>query len=131
MIKAQMIGHLGQDAVIRSVNGKNVINFSVAHTEKWNNSAGVSQQKTVWLECNYWQDKTAIAQYLKKGTQVYVEGVPEVRQWEKDGRHGANMTLRVSSIQLLGGKPAEAAAAQSTPASEEPSFDPNSDSLPF
>lgn len=102
MIKLQVIGHLGKDAIVNNVNGKTVINFSVAHTEKFT-SNGEKKEKTIWVECGYWTDKTAIAPYLKKGTQVYVEGQPDIRVWESNtGSSGASLQLRVSSVQLLG-----------------------------
>ena len=72
MIKTQVIGHLGKDAVVTSVLGKTVINFSVAHTEKFKDASGAVKEKTTWVDCSNWTDKTAIAPYLKKGTQVYV-----------------------------------------------------------
>ena len=98
MIKLQIIGHLGKDAEVKTLpDGKSVINFSVAHTEKYN-----EQTKTIWVECAKWGDKTAIAQYLKKGTQVYVEGTCDVRTWESNGNHGASLQLRVANVQLLG-----------------------------
>lgn len=104
MLKMQAIGHLGKDALVNNVNGNNVINFSVAHTEKYKDGQGNAQEKTIWVDCSYWTEKTAVAPYLKKGTQVYVEGSPEVRQWEgKDGKAGVSLTLRVQSVQLLGG----------------------------
>src|SRR5687768_15588189 len=103
MIKLQVIGNLGKDCVTNTVNGKSVINFNVAHTEKFKNSQGVQQDKTIWVECAYWTDRTAIAPYLKKGTQVYVEGSPEVRTYPKnDGGTGVSLSLRVASVQLLG-----------------------------
>ena len=43
MLKIFAIGHLGKDATVNNVNGKNVINFSVAHTEKWNDAQGQAQ----------------------------------------------------------------------------------------
>lgn len=104
MIKLQAIGHLGRDAEIRNVNGKNVIDFSVAHTEKWKDHTGNQKEKTIWVSCSYWTDKTAIAQYLKKGTQVYVEGEPDVNYYTKD--NGEVITIqkcRVFSVHLLGG----------------------------
>ncbi|MEJ7912368.1 MAG: single-stranded DNA-binding protein, partial [Chitinophagaceae bacterium] len=56
------------------------------------------------VDCAYWSDRTAIAPYLKKGTQVYVEGGPEVRTYPKnDGTTGASLVLRVMNVQLLGG----------------------------
>ncbi len=103
MIKLQVIGNLGKDCVTNTVNGKSVINFNVAHTEKFRNSQGVQQDKTIWVECAYWTDKTAIAPYLKKGTQVYVEGSPEVRTYPKnDGGTGVSLSLRVQSVSVAG-----------------------------
>jgi single-strand DNA-binding protein len=86
------------------VNGKNVINFNVAHTEKFRDAQGNQKDKTIWVECAYWTDRTGIAPYLKKGTQVYAEGSPEVRTYPKqDGTTGVSLTLRVQNVQLLGG----------------------------
>ena len=104
MIKLQVIGNLGKDCTVNTVNGKNVINFNVAHTEKYKDAQGNQVEKTTWVECAYWTDRTAVSPYLKKGTQVYVEGQPEVRTWESNGKNGASLTLRVASVQLLGGK---------------------------
>jgi single-strand DNA-binding protein len=105
MIKMQVIGRLGKDCIVNTVNGKNVINFSVAHSEKFKDSQGNLQDKTIWVECAYWTDRTAVAQYLVKGTQVYAEGQPEVRTYQKnDGTPGFSLTLRVREVQLLGSK---------------------------
>lgn len=103
MLKTLAIGHLGKDAIINQVNGKNVINFTVAHSEKWKDAQGTQHEKTTWVDCSYWTDRTAIAPYLKKGTQVFVEGTPDVRSFTRnDGTAGAALALRVSQIQLLG-----------------------------
>jgi single-strand DNA-binding protein len=105
MVKMQVIGRLGKDCVVNTVNGKNVINFSVAHSEKFKDNQGNMQDKTIWVDCSYWTDRTAIAQYLVKGTQVYAEGQPEVRSYPKnDGTTGVSLTLRVREVQLLGSK---------------------------
>ncbi|MFI5132154.1 MAG: single-stranded DNA-binding protein [Chitinophagales bacterium] len=105
MIKMQIIGNLGKDCIVNTVNGKNVINFTVAHTEKYKDSQGNQQEKTTWVDCAYWTDRTAIAQYLTKGKQVYAEGQPEVRTFQRnDGTPGASLTLRVREVQLLGGR---------------------------
>jgi len=106
MIKLTAIGNLGKDAVMNTVSGKNVINFTVAHTEKFKDAQGNQKDKTVWVDCAYWTEKTGIAPYLKKGTQVYVEGQPDVRTYTtKEGVNGATLSLRVLSVQLLGSKP--------------------------
>ncbi|HMH20999.1 MAG TPA: single-stranded DNA-binding protein [Puia sp.] len=105
MIKLQVIGNLGKDCVTNAVNGKNVINFSVAHTEKFKDAQGNQKDKTIWVDCAYWTDRTGIAPYLKKGTQVYAEGTPELRTYPKnDGTTGVSLTLRVQSVQLLGSR---------------------------
>ena len=57
------------------------------------------------MDCGYWTDRTAIAQYLTKGKQVYVEGKPEVRAYQKnDGTAGASLSMTVREVQLLGGR---------------------------
>lgn len=105
MIKLQVIGNLGKDCVTNTVNGKNVINFNVAHTEKFRDAQGNQKDKTIWVECAYWTDRTAIAPYLRKGTQVFVDGAPEVRTYTKsDGTTAASLTLRVQTVQLLGNR---------------------------
>lgn len=101
MIKLTAIGNLGKDAIINQVNGKQVINFSIAHTEKFT-SNGEQKEKTTWVECAYWSD-SKVGAYLTKGTQVYIEGQPEVRTYEANGKAGASLTVRIFNIQLLGG----------------------------
>lgn len=126
MIKLQVIGNLGKDCVTNLVNGKNVINFSVAHTEKFRDAQGNQKDKTIWVDCAYWTDRTAIAPYLRKGTQVYAEGTPELRTYPKnDGTTGVSLTLRVVNVQLLGSKGsgegsgnAEGYTAQAAPSSQ-------------
>ncbi|HUR12394.1 MAG TPA: single-stranded DNA-binding protein [Flavitalea sp.] len=105
MLKLLVIGNLGKDCITNTVNGKSVINFSVAHTEKFKDQQGNQKDKTTWVECAYWTDRTGIAPYLKKGTQVYAEGTPEVKTYPKnDGTTGTSLTLRVVSVQLLGSR---------------------------
>ena len=140
MLKLQIIGNLGKDCVVNTVNGKNVINFTVAHTEKFRDSQGTNQERTTWVDCAYWTDKTAISPYLTKGKQVFVEGNPEVKTFTRqDGTPGASLALRVRDIQLLGGRSdAGGPAAMSTEASSSKSSIPNPaditepvDDLPF
>jgi single-strand DNA-binding protein len=103
MIKLQIIGHLGKDAEVNNVNGKTVINFSVAHSEKFKDAQGNQKERSVWADAAYWTDRTGIAPYLKKGTMVYCEGQPDVRTYTtKEGKPGASIVLRIQNIQLLG-----------------------------
>lgn len=124
MIQTTLTGRLGKDATTNSVNGKNVINFSVAV------DIGYGDKKsTLWVEAAHWTDKTGLLPYLKKGTQVLVIGEPNIRTWEK----GASFTLRVAQIELIGGKSEVQQATAATPAAQHVSDDINSDTgdLPF
>lgn len=138
MIKLQVIGNLGRDCVTNNVNGRTVMNFTVAHTERYRDAQGTQQERTTWVDCAYWSDRTAIAPYLKKGTQVYVEGNPEVRTYTKnDGTQGASLTMRVMNIQLLGSRQENsggggmAAPAQSPSYSQPAPMGQMEDDLPF
>ena len=106
MIKLQIVGNLGGDCIVKEVNGKNVINFNVAHTEKYKDAQGNLKERTTWVNCAYWTDRTAVAQYLKRGKQVYAEGAPEADGYlNKENQPAATLRLRVQSVQLLGGRP--------------------------
>ncbi|WP_290710270.1 single-stranded DNA-binding protein [Flavihumibacter sp. CACIAM 22H1] len=140
MIKLQVIGNLGRDCTVNNVNGRSVMNFTVAHTERYRDAQGNQQDKTIWVDCAYWSDRTAVAPYLKKGTQVYVEGTPEVRTYAKnDGSTGASLSMRVLNVQLLGARPENQggggyAPAASTGQQGSPapvSMDHGGDDLPF
>jgi single-strand DNA-binding protein len=103
MIKLQIIGNLGTDCTTNEVNGKTVINFPVAHSERYKDSQGNLVEKTTWVKCAYWTDKTAIAQYLKKGQMVYAEGIPEAEGYlNKENQNAASLKMRVMQVQLLG-----------------------------
>ena len=105
MLKMQVIGNLGKDCVVNTVNGMNVINFTVAHTEKFKDKQGVNQERTTWVECAYWTDRTAIAPYLVKGQLIFAEGNPEVKSFTRnDGSPGSSLNMRVREVQLLGGR---------------------------
>lgn len=136
----QVIGHLGKDATVNEVNGKSVINFTVAHSEKWKAQDGTQNEKTIWVDCAYWVDRDFLSQYLIKGTQVYAEGMPEVRTYTaNDGTTKAVQNMRVFHVQLLGGggnkennqsKPEQAQKSKINPNTTAPDYaDP--DDLPF
>jgi single-strand DNA-binding protein len=99
MVKMQIIGNLTKDAVLNNVSGRSVINMTIAHNEKTKEG----NSKTIYVDCAYWTDKTAIMPYLKKGGLVYADGNPDIKTYTtNDGRSGAILTLRVLSVQLLG-----------------------------
>jgi single-strand DNA-binding protein len=102
MLRVQTICRLGQDAIVNNTNGKTVINFNAAYSEKYKNHEGQEVVNTTWINCAYWTDKTGIAQYLKKGNQVFLEGKPEVRVYtNKEGMSVPQLAVRVSMVKLL------------------------------
>ena len=131
MIKLQIIGNLGKDCIEKEVNGKKVINFSVAHSERYKDSQGNQKEKTTWVECAYWTERTAVAQYLTKGRTVYAEGTPEADPYtNKDGQPAATLRMRVQNVQLLGNSSNEGGGNPNTSAAPIKS-DSGSDDLPF
>lgn len=113
MIKLQIIGNLGKDCIVKEVNGKNVINFSVAHTERYKDAQGNQKERTTWVECAYWTDRTAVSQYLTKGRTVYAEGTPEADAYtNKEGQAAATLRMRVQTVQLLGSNSNEGQGSQ-------------------
>lgn len=107
MLKLTMIGRLGADAEVRDAAGRKVISFNLAHSEQYTDRSGVKQERTTWVRCSLWRDENRIgvAQYLRKGGQVYVEGSPSVRTYEnKEGQTVASFELTVQNLELLGGK---------------------------
>ena len=119
MLKTTLIGSLGQSAAVNNVNGKTVINFSVAHSEKYKDSNGQVVNKVIWVAVSYWSEKTAIAQYLKKGTQVFVEGLPSVDTYKnREGQIMPQLKLRATMVQLLGGNKQENDNQKAAPQSD-------------
>ena len=77
----------------------------MAHSEKYKDAQGNLVDKTTWVNCAYWTDRTAIAQYLKKGQLIYAEGIPDAEGYlSKENKNAASLKLKVFQIQLLGGK---------------------------
>lgn len=142
MIKLQIIGNLGKDCLVKEVNGRSVINFSVAHADKYKDNQGVQHERTTWVECAYWTDKTTVSQWLTKGRTVYAEGTPEADAYiDRNNNAAATLRMRCFSIQLLGGgtndhagqQPAQNTTSQPT-VSQDRYVAPNADAiddLPF
>ena len=132
MINLQVIGHLGNDANVNNVNGKTVVNFSVAHSEKWKDAQGNDKDKTTWVSCAYWSEKVNVANYLKKGTQVFVEGIPEAANYQnQQGQTTPQLKLRVRSIQLLSSTKSNQPGSTDTSDQSEKTFVETKDDLPF
>jgi len=85
--KAILVGNLGKDPEIRyTPNGIPVATFSIATNKKWTDKAsGDKKNKTSWHRIVVWRKRGEIcAEYLKKGSLVYIEGEIQTRTWEKD-----------------------------------------------
>lgn len=73
MLKIEIIGNIGSDAVVKDFNGKKYIAFNVAHSEKYKDAQGNTVEKTTWVSVLK-PGESNVVQYLKKGTGVYVCG---------------------------------------------------------
>lgn len=108
MLKLQVIGNIGRDAVIKEVNGKTTINFSVAENQKYKNNEGENVEKTTWVSCTMWKEinsSTRLTDYLIKGTKVHVDGIPSVRIYKDDqGKSQISLNLKVIGLELLESK---------------------------
>ena len=107
--KVIMIGACGQDPETRYTPGGTAItNLSLATSEQWKDKAGQKQEKTEWHRVVLFGKVAEIAgQYLNKGSQVYIEGKLQTREWEKDGvkRYSTEVVVDMQgTMQLLGGK---------------------------
>jgi single-strand DNA-binding protein len=104
--KVILVGNLGRDAELRyTPGGAAVATLNMATTEVWNDKSGQRQEKTEWHRVVLW-GKTAesLNEYLPKGTQIYVEGRLQPRQWDdKDGNKRYTTEIRGDRIVLLGG----------------------------
>jgi single-strand DNA-binding protein len=111
--KVTLIGHLGRDPEIRTTQGGDkVANLSVATSESWKDkNSGDRREKTEWHRVVIFDDRlVGIAEkYLKKGSQLYLEGALQTRKWQKDGADVFTTEIVLQKyrgeITLLGGKP--------------------------
>lgn len=86
--KAILVGRLGKDPELRAMqSGAQVCSFTLATSETWKDKSGQKQEKTEWHNIVVFNDSLAklAAQYLKKGSRVYIEGQIRTRKYEKDG----------------------------------------------
>ena len=102
-MKLQVIGNLVENAVLNNVNGIPVINFDMIHIERYKDVQGNRKSRTTIIACSYWTDKILLAPMLKKGIQVSLEGIPSTNnKLLTNGMTSSSLTLKVTSIQLLG-----------------------------
>jgi len=107
--KVILIGHVGKDPEVRYLD-KNVAvaNFTLATTEKaFTTQSGIQvPERTEWHNIVAWKGLADISErYIRKGSQVYVEGKLQTRSWEKDGVKRYTTEIYAETINLLGKRP--------------------------
>ena len=109
--KVILVGTCGQDPEVRYLpNGNAVTNLSLATSESWTDKqTNQKVEKTEWHRVSLFGKVAEIAgEYCRKGSQVYIEGKLQTREWEKDGVKRYTTEILVDmrgTLQLLGGKP--------------------------
>lgn len=149
--KVIIVGTLGQDPEVKYLtNGNAVCNLSLATSEEWKDKqTGEKKSKTEWHRVVMFGKVAEIAgEYCRKGSQVYIEGKLETREWEKDGVKRYTTEIKVDmqgTLQLIGGRPSEGGNAaprqqqqsrqapqQSAPKPQPaPDFDSFDNDIPF
>ena len=102
-----LIGRLGQDPEIRyTQSGSAVANVTIATNDYWTDKQGGKQERTEWHSLVLWGKLADLAQsYLKKGSQVYVEGRLQTRDWEdQQGQKHYKTEVVVTTMQFLDSK---------------------------
>lgn len=147
--KVIVVGNLGKDPDTRFLpDGKAVCNFSVATTDKWTDKAsGEKKEATEWHRISAFGRIAEICgEYLKKGSQVYIEGKLRTRKWQdKEGQDRYSTEIIADSMQMLGSKsdssnreptgdgivPAQKARPTQKPSGSAGSFADLDDDIPF
>ena len=101
--KVILVGRLGTDPEVKSLGDNTVCNFSMATSESWNDKSGNKQEKTEWHKVVVWGKLVGICgEYLKKGSQAYVEGSLQTRKWDnKEGVTQYTTEINARSVQFL------------------------------
>jgi single-strand DNA-binding protein len=106
--KVILVGNLGKDPEVRHLEGGNsVANFTLATNEYYKDKQGARVERTEWHNISAWRGLAELAEkYLKKGSQVYVEGKLRTRQYQDKDQQTRYITeIIAEEISLLGGRP--------------------------
>lgn len=139
--KVILVGNLGRDPEMRTFpSGDQVANVSLATTDKWKDKqSGEARDHTEWHHLVFNGRLAEIAgQYLRKGSQIYVEGSIRTRKWtdQQSGQERYSTEIRVDQMQMLGGKPEGGTQQQAAKAAPKQSpadggFGDIDDDIPF
>jgi len=134
--KVIIVGHLGNDVELRyTAAGDAIANLSVATSESWKDkNTGEKKEQTEWHRCSCFGKLAEIcSQYLKKGSQVYVEGSMRTRKWtDKDGQERYTTEIRCDDMKMLGSRSESGEEPnQQQQAKPKPSFYSLESDIPF
>jgi single-strand DNA-binding protein len=144
--KAILVGFVGNDPEVKYLDsGTPVANFRLATSENYTNKAGEKVSQTEWHNIVLWRGLAGIAEkYVKKGTQVYIEGRIRTRSWDdRDGNKRYTTEIVADNMQLMGRRsesgsepmPSQSSTPDSQPSSKTPedfvSDNDIADDLPF
>lgn len=116
-LQTTVVGSLGGDAIVKKVNDKIAINFSVAHNERYvDRATGVVTEEVTWLNCTIWRkEMTELVSYLKKGQLVHLQGKPAPKVFrDKKGEARVDFALIVHDLKLLGKNTSKEAVSEET-----------------
>jgi single-strand DNA-binding protein len=137
--KVTLIGNLGADPEVRLIpNGGSVANITLATTRRWKDKqTGERKEATEWHRVVFFNRLAEIAgEYLKKGSQVYVEGRLQTRKWQgQDGQDRYTTEILAEELHMLGSRSGGTAhfgaePATSTPNQNAPTPQKNSNAMP-
>ena len=114
--KVILVGNLGNDPEVRYMpNGNAVANLSIATSESWKDQQGQLQEKTEWHKVTMYRRLAEIAgEYLKKGSQIYLEGKLQTRKWQdQQGNDRYTTEVIADQLQMLGGRNESGGGGQS------------------
>ena len=136
--KVILVGNLGRDPEIKFFpSGDQVANVTIATTDKWKDKqSGEMKEHTEWHRLVFNSRLAEIAgQYLRKGSQIYVEGSIRTRKWtDQNGQERYSTEIRVDQMQMLGGKgegQQQAPAHKQTAPQADGGFGDMDDDIPF
>ena len=137
--KVILLGNLGKDPEIRTLEtGTKLARISVATNDYFKNKSGETIERTEWHNVILWRQRADLAEkFLQKGSQVYIEGRLQTRQWDdKDGNKRYTTEIIADVINLVGGRPSGGGNdTKQSPGNdnlpESPDLPPEEDDLPF
>ena len=104
--KVFLMGNLTRDPEIRyTPSGAAVCNFGMAINRQWKTPDGESRKETCFVDCQMWGRRgEVIAEYLRKGSPIFVEGHLRFEEWERDGQRRSRLRVNVDNFEFLGGR---------------------------